>query len=151
MRLRLTCEERENANDNSAMLLSFYKKEKLTLIAACTGCRACERVCPQNCIDFSAVPAVIQKTTVCAAATVWKFAPKAPFKRRKPDDPRRKKTLFNPISFAGRTPICPYRHTKNRARTAAAAAGADEHPATEEDWRRFFIRTGYILANRTEK
>ena len=62
MRLRLPCEERENANDNSAMLLIFYKKEKLTLIAACTGCRACERVCPQNCIDFSAVPAVVQKT-----------------------------------------------------------------------------------------
>ena len=29
MRLRLPCEERENANDNSAMLLTFYKKRKI--------------------------------------------------------------------------------------------------------------------------
>lgn len=28
---------------------------------ACTGCRACKGVCPQNCIDFTAVPAVIQQ------------------------------------------------------------------------------------------
>lgn len=26
---------------------------------ACTGCRACKAVCPQNCIDFTSVPAVI--------------------------------------------------------------------------------------------
>lgn len=29
---------------------------------ACTHCRACEVVCPQNCIDFTSVPAVIQQT-----------------------------------------------------------------------------------------
>ena len=28
---------------------------------ACTHCRACEKVCPQNCIDFTSVPAVIQQ------------------------------------------------------------------------------------------
>lgn len=28
---------------------------------ACTGCRACEAVCPQNCIDFTSAPAVIQQ------------------------------------------------------------------------------------------
>ena len=28
---------------------------------ACTGCRACEAVCPQNCIDFTSVPAVIRQ------------------------------------------------------------------------------------------
>lgn len=28
---------------------------------ACTCCRACEAVCPQNCIDFTSVPAVIQQ------------------------------------------------------------------------------------------
>lgn len=27
----------------------------------CVGCRACEKVCPQGCIDFSAVPAVIRQ------------------------------------------------------------------------------------------
>ncbi len=28
---------------------------------ACIGCRACEAVCPQNCIDFTSIPAVIQQ------------------------------------------------------------------------------------------
>lgn len=28
---------------------------------ACAHCRACEDVCPQNCIDFTAIPAVIQQ------------------------------------------------------------------------------------------
>ena len=28
---------------------------------ACTHCRACEAVCPQNCIDFTSIPAVIQQ------------------------------------------------------------------------------------------
>lgn len=28
---------------------------------ACTGCRACKAVCPQNCIDFTSVPAVIRQ------------------------------------------------------------------------------------------
>ena len=28
---------------------------------ACTGCRACEAVCPQNCIDFTSAPAVIRQ------------------------------------------------------------------------------------------
>ena len=27
----------------------------------CTGCRTCEAVCPQNCIDFSSIPAVIRQ------------------------------------------------------------------------------------------
>ncbi len=28
---------------------------------SCIGCQACEAVCPQNCIDFSSTPAVIQR------------------------------------------------------------------------------------------
>ena len=27
----------------------------------CTGCKACENVCPQNCIEFTNVPAVINQ------------------------------------------------------------------------------------------
>ena len=28
---------------------------------ACIGCRQCQTVCPQNCIDFTFIPAIIQK------------------------------------------------------------------------------------------
>ena len=28
---------------------------------ACIGCRACQRVCPQNCIDFTSITAVIEQ------------------------------------------------------------------------------------------
>lgn len=47
----------------------------------CNGCKACEAVCPQNCIDYSAIPAVIiQKNclhcgncmSVCAQNSVVK-------------------------------------------------------------------------------
>ncbi len=32
-----------------------------TITAACTDCRVCEAVCPQNCIDFTLTPATIHK------------------------------------------------------------------------------------------
>ena len=35
--------------------------EGYLITGACIGCRVCEAVCPQNCIDFSAVPAVIEQ------------------------------------------------------------------------------------------
>ena len=37
------------------------EKEGYFITDACTGCRACSTVCPQNCIDFSSVPAVIRQ------------------------------------------------------------------------------------------
>ncbi len=37
------------------------KPEGYFITEACTRCRACEAVCPQNCIDFTSVPAVIQQ------------------------------------------------------------------------------------------
>lgn len=33
--------------------------ERYVITAACIGCRVCEGVCPQNCIDFTSTPAVI--------------------------------------------------------------------------------------------
>lgn len=37
------------------------EKDGYFITNACTGCRACIAVCPQNCIDFTAIPAVIQQ------------------------------------------------------------------------------------------
>ena len=37
------------------------KPEGYFITEACIGCRACEAVCPQNCINFTSIPAVIQQ------------------------------------------------------------------------------------------
>lgn len=37
------------------------KREGYFITNACIGCRTCEAVCPQSCIDFTAVPAVIRQ------------------------------------------------------------------------------------------
>lgn len=37
------------------------KKEGYFITDACTGCRACEAVCPQGCIDYAAIPAAIRQ------------------------------------------------------------------------------------------
>lgn len=37
------------------------KKEGYYITNACIGCRACEAVCPQACIDFTGIPAVIRQ------------------------------------------------------------------------------------------
>ena len=36
-------------------------EEGYRITGACTGCRACAAVCPQNCIDFTRTPAVIRQ------------------------------------------------------------------------------------------
>ena len=36
--------------------------EGYRITEACIGCRACEAVCPQHCIDFTTIPAVILST-----------------------------------------------------------------------------------------
>lgn len=55
--------------------------ESYFITEACTGCRSCEAVCPQHCIDFSTTPAVILPNhclhcgncmAVCPAAAVGK-------------------------------------------------------------------------------
>lgn len=37
------------------------EKEGYLITNACTGCRTCGTVCPQNCIDFATIPAVIRQ------------------------------------------------------------------------------------------
>lgn len=55
------------------------KREGYFVTGACTGCRACEKVCPQSCIDFAGGRAVIRQEnclhcgncmTVCPAGAV---------------------------------------------------------------------------------
>lgn len=37
------------------------KTEGYLITGTCTGCRTCETVCPQNCIDLTSIPAVIRQ------------------------------------------------------------------------------------------
>lgn len=37
------------------------RKKEYFITGSCNGCRACETVCPQNCIDFTGIPAVIRQ------------------------------------------------------------------------------------------
>lgn len=41
----------------------------------CVGCRACEAVCPQNCIDFSVTPAVIRQENCLHCGNCMKICP----------------------------------------------------------------------------
>lgn len=38
-----------------------YKQDRYLITDCCSGCRACEAVCPQQCIDFTGMPAVIRQ------------------------------------------------------------------------------------------
>ncbi len=40
---------------------TILAQEGYFITDACIGCHACDVVCPQNCIDFSAIPAVIRQ------------------------------------------------------------------------------------------
>lgn len=42
---------------------------------ACISCQACKSVCPQNCIDFSAVPAVIKQENCLHCGNCLKICP----------------------------------------------------------------------------
>ena len=44
---------------------------------ACTGCRICEAVCPQGCIDFSAVPAVIRQAHCLRCGNCMEVCPQS--------------------------------------------------------------------------
>lgn len=48
----------------------------------CTGCGSCLSVCPQRCIDFSAVPAVIRQENCLHCGNCQKICPSAAVERR---------------------------------------------------------------------
>lgn len=51
------------------------KREGYLITSACIGCRACEMVCPQNCIDFAKMLAVIQQKNCLHCGNCMKVCP----------------------------------------------------------------------------
>ena len=49
----------------------------------CTGCKACENVCPQNCIEFTNVPAVINQKHCLHCGKCLEICPQKAVVRRK--------------------------------------------------------------------
>lgn len=52
------------------------KKEGYFITNGCVGCHACEAVCPQNCIDFSGIPAVIRQENCLHCGNCMKTCPR---------------------------------------------------------------------------
>lgn len=51
------------------------KKEGYFITSACIGCRACESVCPQDCIDFTGTPASIRQGNCLHCGNCMKACP----------------------------------------------------------------------------
>lgn len=51
------------------------KREGYFITSACVSCHACEAVCPQSCIDFTGVPAVIQQEHCLHCGNCMKVCP----------------------------------------------------------------------------
>lgn len=73
------------------------KQEEYYITDACTGCRRCEAVCPQRCIDVSSTPAVIRQIHCLHCGSCRMICPQNAVRwGRKENDPEGKATLFNP-------------------------------------------------------
>lgn len=51
------------------------KQEDYAITAACTGCRACQKVCPQNCIDFTQKPPMIRQENCLHCGNCMEICP----------------------------------------------------------------------------
>lgn len=53
------------------------KSEGYLITSACIGCRSCETVCPQHCIDFTSMPAVIQQENCLHCGNCMNICPQS--------------------------------------------------------------------------
>lgn len=53
---------------------SYEKKYFIT--DKCVGCKACKNVCPQNCIDFTTIPAEIHQKNCLHCGNCMEVCPK---------------------------------------------------------------------------
>lgn len=51
------------------------KREGYLITSTCVGCHACEAVCPQACIDFTGIPAVIRQENCLHCGNCMKACP----------------------------------------------------------------------------
>lgn len=71
------------------------KRKGYFITSACVGCHACEAVCPQSCIDFTGIPAVIRQENCLHCGNCMKVCPQNALFGRCKNDAGRKTTLFN--------------------------------------------------------
>lgn len=58
------------------------EQEGYFITDACIGCHGCESVCPQSCIDFSSIPAVIQQEHCLHCGNCMEICPQQAVVRR---------------------------------------------------------------------
>lgn len=51
-------------------------REVYLITDACIGCRICEKVCPQSCVDFASIPAVIRQEHCLHCGNCMEICPK---------------------------------------------------------------------------
>ncbi|WP_276833647.1 4Fe-4S dicluster domain-containing protein [Massilicoli timonensis] len=58
------------------------EKQGYEITQKCNGCRTCQTVCPQDCIDFSIVPAVIRQGNCLHCGNCFHVCPQKAVIRR---------------------------------------------------------------------
>lgn len=61
---------------------SHEKVQGYQIISKCIGCKSCEKVCPQKCIDFDRIPAVIRQENCLHCGNCFAVCPQKAVVRR---------------------------------------------------------------------